>query len=218
MGVYLGLNRSMPLPSLKRLPGYLRVLQRLASRGQESVSCTQIAGELDLDPTQVRKDLAATGIVGKPRVGYQVKELASVVESFLGWNNVSDAFLAGAGNLGSALVNYDAFSDCGLNIVAVFDVDPGKIGTRLNGREVFALERMRELARRMRIKVGINAVPAAHSQHVVDQMIAGGIRAIWNFAPVKLEVPETILVENVSLSASWAVLSARLREGRGLEG
>jgi redox-sensing transcriptional repressor len=165
-----------------------------------------------LDPTQVRKDLAATGIVGKPRVGYQIKELIATVESFLGWSNNSDAFLVGAGHLGAALMKYAGFNAWGLNIIAAFDVDETKVGTQLNGRKVFHLDKMPDLARRMRIKIGINTAPASAAQDVVDRMMAGGIQAIWNFAPAKLTVPDGVIVENVSLSSSWAVLSAKFNE------
>src|SRR5512135_127531 len=113
-------SKSMPLPSIRRLPLYLRFLKQLRSRGREVVSCTHISRELGLVSTQVRKDLAMTGIVGKPKVGYDVPALVSAIEGFLGWNNSRDAFVVGVGGLGSALMGYEGFTQYGLNIVAGF--------------------------------------------------------------------------------------------------
>ena len=112
-----------PLPSVRRLPTYLRLLNELQARGRDVVSCTHIADELGLVSVQVRKDLAVTGIVGKPKVGYQIPELIVAIETFLGWNNTKDAFLVGAGSLGAALLGYEGFKDFNLNVLAGFDVD-----------------------------------------------------------------------------------------------
>jgi len=201
-----------PLPSVRRLPAYLRFLQTLKAHGRDGVSCTHIAEELGLVSTQVRKDLAVTGIVGKPKVGYSVPELISAIEEFLGWNNTTDAFLGGAGSLGSALLGYGGFQEYGLNIVAAFDVDPAKIGLSIHGREVFPLEKLHDLALRMHVLIGILTVPATAAQDVATYMVLSGIRAIWNYTPVKLEVPESVVVEDVKLASSLAVLSSRLAE------
>jgi redox-sensing transcriptional repressor len=202
----------VPLPTVRRLPGYLLFLKSLKARGREVVSCTHIADELDLTSIQVRKDLAVTGIVGKPRIGYAVNELIDAVEDFLGWKNTSDAFLVGAGSLGSALLGYGGFQDAGLNLVAAFDVDPSKIGTQIHGREVLALDRLHDLASRMHVLIGVLTVPAAAAQDAATQMVMAGMRAIWNYTPVTLEVPEGVIVEDVKLTASLAVLSSRLAD------
>lgn len=200
----------VPLPTIRRMPGYLRFLRALKARGREVVSCTHIADELTLTSIQVRKDLALTGIVGKPRVGYYVPELIGAIEDFLGWKNTSDAFLVGAGSLGRALLGYDGFQEAGLNLVAAFDVDPAKIGTTIHGREVLALERMHDLASRMHVLIGVLTVPAAAAQDVATLMVMAGMRAIWNYTPVQLEVPESVIVEDVKLTSSLAVLCSRL--------
>jgi redox-sensing transcriptional repressor len=200
----------VPLPTIRRLPGYLRFLRTLKARGREVVSCTHIADELTLTSIQVRKDLALTGIVGKPRVGYDVPELIDAIEEFLGWKNTSDAFLVGAGSLGRALLGYDGFQEAGLNLVAAFDVDTAKIGTQIHGREVLALERMHDLAMRMHVLIGVLTVPAAAAQDVATMMVMAGMRAIWNYTPVKLEVPDNVIVEDVKLTSSLAVLCSRL--------
>src|ERR1700748_1133508 len=113
--------RNIPEASLRRLPIYHRLLQALMLTGVANVSCTTIAAALDLDSTQVRKDIEATGIVGKPKVGYSLVVLARWIEHFLGWNNTNEAFLAGAGSLGSALLGYEKFRQLGFNLVAAFD-------------------------------------------------------------------------------------------------
>jgi redox-sensing transcriptional repressor len=204
--------KAAPLPSVRRLPAYLRFLQLLRARGRDVVSCTHIGEELGLLSTQVRKDLAVTGIVGKPKVGYNIPELINAIEDFLGWNNTSDAFLVGAGSLGSALLGYGGFKEYGLNIVAGFDINPAKVGTTIHDREIFPLEKFHELAMRMHVLIGILAVPASAAQDAANLMVLSGIRAIWNYTPVQLEVPDTVVVEDVKLAASLAVLSSRLAE------
>ena len=198
--------------TLRRLPSYLHVLQTLADRGRGVVSCSHIGEILHLDPTQVRKDLEATGIVGRPKVGYEIPALVEAIRGFLGWNNAKDAFLVGVGHLGTSLLGYQRFASCGVNIVAAFDAEPTKVGTIVHGRNVFPMEKLTDLARRMHIHIGILTVPATAAQDVADQMVAGGIQAIWNFAPAALQLPQEIIVQNENLYPGLAVLSNRLAE------
>lgn len=202
--------KSFPQPSVRRLPGYLRLLRQLKEEGHGQVSCTHIAGELDLDSTQVRKDLALTGITGKPRVGYELSSLIEAIEVFLGWNKATDAFLVGAGSLGRALMGYENFSRCGLNIVAAFDVAEEKMGKSIYGRLVYPMEEMPALAQQMGIVLGILTVPGATAQQAAETMVKSGIQGIWNFAPVKLDLPAAISVENVELVSGLAVLTLKL--------
>ena len=130
----------IPEASLRRLPIYYRSLQQMMIAGVAQVSCADLARVLGLDPTQVRKDIEMTGIVGKPRVGYPLGELVRWIENFLGWNRPKEAVLVGAGSLGSALLGYEKFRSHGMKIVAAFDVDPEKIGQRIHGREVQPLD------------------------------------------------------------------------------
>jgi len=197
-------------PTLRRLPLYLHHLRELASEAPAFISCTDIGRHLNLDPTQVRKDLEVTGIVGKPRVGYIVAELIQKIEDFLGWNNLNEAFLVGAGNLGMALLGYDRLRHYGVSIIAAFDTDDAKVGTTIYGKQVLPLEKLSDLARRMHVQIGIITVPGAAAQSVADLMVKGGIRAIWNFAPVTLRVPEEIIVQNEELYYSLASLSSKL--------
>lgn len=202
--------RGIPEPSLRRLPSYCQLLKRIACEESELISCTRIGQELNLDPTQVRKDIAFTGIVGKPKIGYNIRELHDAIETFLGWKNVRDTFLVGAGNLGSALLGYRPFEQYGVRIVAAFDVDPCKIGTTVHGKEVFGIEKLPDLASRLHIRLGILTTPAEVAQQVTEVMVASGIRGIWNFAPVGLNVPADVIVQSENLFSSLSVLSSRL--------
>ena len=204
------LLKTVSEPTLRRLPLYHRFLKELQVTQREFVSCTGIGMELDLDPTQIRKDLEAVGIVGRPRIGYVLTQVIDQLEQFLGWNNVNDAFLVGAGSMGSALLGYRKFEQCGLKVVAAFDLDASKIGTRIHGKHVLPLEKLPNLARRMHILIGIITVPAMEAQAVADLMVEGGIRAIWNFAPIRLRTPEHVIVHNEDLYCSLASLSQKL--------
>ena len=208
---------SAPLPTLKRLPRYLHILQDLKSKGIKRVSTTIIAEELGIDSIQVRKDLSATGIVGKPKIGFELDELLNHIIHFLNWDNMTDAFLVGLGGLGKAILGYDNFKNYGLNIVAAFDNDPELIGTKVHCVGVFDVEKIEDLAKRMKINIGVLTVPTSVAQEVADKMVAGGIRAIWNFAPVKLKLPDKIIVENVFLSQSLGVLTHRLAQLKNTE-
>ncbi len=204
--------KTAPLPSVRRLPTYLRFLHQLQAKGRDVVSCTHIADDLGLVSVQVRKDLAVTGIVGKPRIGYHIPELIAAIEGFLGWNNTKDAFLVGAGSLGAALLGFDGFKEFHLNVLAGFDVDSAKIGKPIHGKDIFAMEKLPNLVQRMHVLIGILTVPAAAAQEAADVMVRSGMRAIWNYTPVHLHVPDSVVVEDVKLAASLAVLSNRLAE------
>ncbi len=169
-----------------------------------------IANELSLDSTQVRKDIQHTKIVGKPKTGFDVDSLIEAIITCLNWNRFENAFLVGAGSLGTAMLGYKQFKEYGLNIVAAFDTDKSKIGTKIHDVEVLHIERMAVLAQLMKIHVGVLTVPAKVAQESVDLMIKGGIVAIWNFVPAKLKVPKHVIVENAQFTQSLAVLTRKL--------
>jgi redox-sensing transcriptional repressor len=200
----------IPQASLRRLPLYHHYLVEMQAKGITRVSTSVIGRELNLVPVQVRKDLQYTGIVGKPKTGYEVGELIQSIELFLGWNNVNEAFLVGAGNLGTALLGHERFSRFGLRIVAAFDTDPSKIGTWIHDKAVLPLDKLPDLAQRMGVHLGILTAPAEVAQTIADRMVEAGIQAIWNFAPVRLRVPERIFVHNEDLYSSLASLSWKL--------
>jgi redox-sensing transcriptional repressor len=208
--VELEKERVGSLATVRRLPAYLHLLKQLNADGREFVSSTHIGRDLKLQPDQVRKDIASTGIVGKPKSGYHVPALIHAIETFLRWDNNTDAFLAGVGNLGSALLGYKGFEDYGLSIVSAFDSSPAKVGKVSHGRQILHMSKLRNLAERMHIHLGIIAVPAESAQEVADAMASAGIAAIWNFSPAGLNLPENVIVENIDLASSLAVLSRKL--------
>ncbi len=203
-------DRTYPAPSIRRLPLYLSFLRQLRNEKVEVVSSTRIADELGLTGIQVRKDLAMTGIVGRPKIGRSINELIEHIESFLGWNAPRLAFLVGVGHLGTALLGYKGFEQENLNIVASFDNSPEKIGATILGRPTYALTDFAKKAREMNVKCAVLTVPAAYAQEVANMMVEAGIRGIWNFAPIQLFAPNGVVVENVSLSSSLAVLSQKM--------
>ena len=158
--------RTIPEASLRRLPIYYRFLQKMVIDGVVRVSCADLARGLGLDPTQVRKDIEMTGIVGKPRFGYPLVDLVRWIENFLGWNRPKGAVLVGAGSLGSALLGYEKFRIHGMELVAAFDIDSGKIGQRIHGKEVQPLMFLPDFVRRSQILLGLIATPAEAAQSV----------------------------------------------------
>lgn len=209
--------RNLPTPSVQRLPVYLRLLKEARNRGDDVVSCTRIAEEFGQLSVQVRKDLAITGVSGRPKVGYRVDELIEAIESFLGWDVKTTAFLVGVGNLGRAILNYEGFVEHGLDVVAAFDANPALFGQEINGRLVRPLDQIASTAERLRreegrtVEMGIVTVPARAAQQVADKLVGIGVRAVWNYAPVRLDLPSDVVYEEVKLSASFAVLTNRLR-------
>lgn len=207
----MSISQGVPEPTLRRLPSYCHVLRRLSREGVAAISCSRIGRELNLDPTQVRKDLAYTGVTGRPKVGYDTETLLQCVENFLGWNNTRDAVLVGAGSLGTALLGYKPMDQNGVKIVAAFDAAPEKAHTLIHDVRVLPMEKFVNLVKRMRIHVGILTVPAESAQAACDLMVLAGVRAIWNFAPVALKIPDDVVVQNENLFSSLAVLSSRLQ-------
>ena len=203
---------SMPEPTLRRMPSYLSYVKFLFNNGRDVVSAPLIANFLKLDSTLVAKDLASIGAIGRPRVGYDILKLIDTIEIAIGWRNVHDAFLIGAGNLGAALMGYNGFQDCGFNIVAAFDSNPQKVGTSIHGKPIFALDRLKDLISRMKIQIGIIATPADQAQKIADLLIEGGIKAIWNFANVQLDVPDEVILQNNSFYTCISIIKTRLSE------
>ena len=199
-------------PTLRRLPTYLGLIDKIDCSKLQYVSTTFFAEELSIQSIQVRKDLAVTGIIGKPKLGYDVKELKGKLRSFLGWDDTDNAFLIGAGNLGRALIGYKDFNGLGLKIIAAFDTDKRLIGSRISGIDILPVEKLQGLIRRMHINIGIITVPEVAAQDIADLMVQGGMKAIWNFTKATLNVPENIIVENVRFASSLSVLKNRLRE------
>lgn len=204
-------NKKIPEPTLRRLPVYYHYIRKfLQDNKDDFISCTQIARELHLIPIQVRKDLEYTAAQGRPKVGYSVPDLLRSIEYFLGWNNTTEAILVGCGHLGSAFLGYNGFKDYGLNVIAAFDSDLEKVGKKISGKSIYSVKVMPKIIKRMNIKIGILAVPGEVAQGLADLMVQAGIRAIWNFAPVKINASKEVIIQHENLASSLAVLSKRL--------
>lgn len=207
--------KSISTQTLQRLPLYLNYLKRLPRDGTAHISATAIAQALDLNDVQVRKDLASVSTGGRPKVGYVTAELIGDLEAFLGYDNPNSAVLVGAGNLGRALLSYEALSGYGLEIVAAFDVNEALFGASVSGKKVLPMAKMKDLCARMKIKTGIITVPVREAQKVCDQMINSGILAIWNFAPVHLQTPENVMVKNENPAPALTALFRHLSGSSG---
>lgn len=198
---------NFPLPTIRRYPIYLRAIKSMIAAGELHISSAVLADMLGLDPVLTRKDLAMAGVPGKPRRGYPSRELCEAINRSLGWDNATDAVLIGAGSLGMALLGYSGFEEQNLSIVAAFDSNPAKISKKFHGVKVRPMEDLARLVRRLQVKIGILTVPNAAAQECADLLVAAGIKGIWNFSPIQLELPESVLVQNVDLAQSLGVLS-----------
>ena len=210
-------EQTIPIPSVKRLPSYLRIVRQAKENGEKSISATRLASELSLKPIQVRKDLASTGVEGRPKTGFPIDELIVSITHALGWDNSTDALIIGAGNLGSAIAAYDGFSAYGLRIVAIFDKDEGKVGRRIGSLEVQPMETINGYIKSHAVTIAVIAVPASQAQATADMLVKCGIRAIWNFAPKDLKLPDDVVAQRTDLATSFAVLSVKLRKKYGDE-
>ena len=195
---------------LKRLPGYLAYLKNIPETASPHISATALANALGMGEVQVRKDLAMVSDGGRPKIGYLREALIDDIEQFLGYDNTTDAVLIGAGKLGQALMGYKGFDEYGLNILAAFDRTP-KMEKTDEGKPVYPITKLPQFCRTHKVLMGIITVPAESAQEVADQLIEGGIKAIWNFAPIHLDVPSNILVQNENMATSLAVLSVHLQ-------
>ena len=195
---------------LKRLPGYVSYLKSMPDTGSPYISATALANALGMGEVQVRKDLAMVSDGGRPKIGYLRESLIEDIEQFLGYDNTTDAVMIGAGKLGQALLDYVGFEEYGLNILAAFDIAPKSDFTD-EGKPILHIDKLESFCKSHKVLMGIITVPAKHAQEVCDSLIKCGIKAIWNFAPVHLEVPGNILVQNENMATSLAVLSMHLQ-------
>ncbi len=199
--------KGLRLPTIRRFPKYLRVLWEFSSHGREVVSSDKIAHKLNLDPITVRKDLAFTGILGKPRVGYTIADLIEGIEKIINSQSQTNVYLFGAGNLGTALLGYGGFKKHGYNLIAAFDSDPAKIGIKLHDKPVYGISHIREVVEISDHDIAVLCVPENVAQETADIIIEAGIKSIWNFTSNELKVPESVTVLTEDLASSLAVLS-----------
>ena len=199
-----------PEPTLRRLPWYLSNIKLMKEKGEQYVSSTQISKEINIDASQIAKDLSYVNISGRTRVGYNIDALIEVLESFLGFTNMHKAFLFGVGSLGAALLRDSGLHHFGLEIVAAFDVNPELVGKDLNGIPIFHSDDFETKMKEYDVNIGVLTVPINIAQEITNKMVDGGIKAVWNFTPFRIRVPENIVVQNTSLYAHLAVMFNRL--------
>lgn len=200
----------LPEPTLRRLPWYLAYVTMLKSEGVEYVSSTRIADELSVDASQIAKDLSFINIKGKTRIGYEVASLKDALRQFLGFCDRHNAVMVGVGSLGAALMQDSGLQRYGLNIVAGIDTNHDLEGCRIADIPVFAPDRLAGLVSSLGITIGIVAVPVESAQTVADSLVAAGVKALWNFTPTRIRVPQEVVIANTSIYSHLAVMYNRL--------
>jgi redox-sensing transcriptional repressor len=205
-------SESFPNPAVRRLSLYLRQLESFKRKEQKTISSKQLGESLHLTDAQVRKDLANFGQFGHPGIGYRVDELISEVKHILGTDRTWNVLLVGAGNLGRALMAYRGFDAKGFKLVAVFDNDAAKAGTRVGDFVIHPLTNLEAVVRAEKIRLGIMAVPSETAQDVADRLVAAGVRGLLNFAPVSIQVPGDVALNAVDLAVQLEQLSFQVND------
>ncbi len=199
-------KKNISMAVIKRLPKYHRYLQELMKNDVDRISSKELGEKIGFTASQIRQDLNCFGDFGQQGYGYNVRELYNQIVSILGLDQNYKTIMVGAGNIGQAIANYASFVRLGIELVGIFDVNPKVIGTKIRDIEIEAESNLREYLKNNSIDIGIICVPKINAQRVCDELIAGGIKGIWNFAPVDLIVPDDVKVENVHLSESLSTL------------
>ena len=202
----------LPEPTLRRLPWYLAYVKMLDNQHIEYVSSTQIAKEINVDASQIAKDLSFLNIKGKTRIGYEVHSLVRELVDFLGFKRKHNAFMIGAGSLGAALMQDVGLSQYGLNIVAGFDINPELVGTSICGIPVYSLDELQRCQQQFNVSIAVLAVPVEHAQEAANTAIESGLKAIWNFTPYRIKAPSDIVIQNTSIYAHLALMYYRMEE------
>ena len=200
----------LPEPTIRRLPWYLSYVRMLDNLHVEYVSSTQISKELNVQSSQIAKDLSFLNIRGKTRIGYEVHSLVTELEDFLGFNRHHDAVVIGTGSLGTALMQDHGLEHYGLNIVAGFDVRQDVIGQRMGGILVHDIKDLAAWQREHGVSIAILTVPVERAQETADLVIASGMTAIWNFTPYRIKAPDDVVIANTSIYAHLAIIYNRM--------
>lgn len=197
---------------IRRLPKYHRYLEELHEKGVERISSNELSQLIGFTASQIRQDLNNFGGFGQQGYGYNVKDLQNELSKILGLNRVYNAVVIGAGNLGQALSNYKGFEDVGFKILALADVDKEVVGTEIHDKKVIDFDDLKSFIKEQDVHIGIITVPKEQAQKVADTLVESGVKGIWNFAPVDIEVPNHVIIENVRLNDSLFVLSYFIKE------
>ncbi len=209
-------SRGIPEPTLRRLPWYLAFVKLAYAGGERQVSSTNIARGVGVEPSLVAKDLSYVDLQGRTRVGYQSQTLISVLEEFLGFTETHRACIVGVGSLGGALLADRGLRQFGLDIVAGFDINPDLVGTHVAEMPVYDVSQLEERMIADDVSIAILTVPTKQAQPMADRLSEIGFRAIWNFTPVRIRVPEHVVVQNTSMYAHLALIFTRMRQVEGV--
>lgn len=202
--------KKTPKTTIERLPVYYRTLEELKRQDVKVISSKKLGEKIGIPSTQVRKDLSYYGEFGRRGVGYEISVLLKNLKKILGLNQDWEIVAVGAGNLGRALINYKGFKKLNLNINYVFDANDKKIGQSFGDIKINAIEEMTEIVKKNKIKIAILAVPGKVAQNIAEDLVEVGVKAIWNFAPVHLKLPEEVKVRNEDLSTGLISLTYHL--------
>jgi len=196
--------------TVRRLALYLRFLEQSAAQGLTTISSADLAQRGGTTPAQVRKDLSFFGSFGKRGLGYSVPELAGRIRDILGLKRKHRVVLVGAGKMGGALLHYQGFRQHGFDVAAIYDRDPKKVGSRWNGLVVRDIRHMEVDLKKEPVEIAILVTPAEAAQEVADRLVRAGVKAILNFAPVQLHVPQDVAVQTVNMALELETLSFAL--------
>ncbi|NLX64592.1 MAG: redox-sensing transcriptional repressor Rex [Clostridiaceae bacterium] len=208
----MGEDKKISMAVIRRLPRYFRYLSDLMQLDIKRISSKELSERMHITASQIRQDLNCFGGFGQQGYGYNVEYLYNEISKILGTDKRFTCIIVGAGNMGNALANYENFRRRGFDIIAIFDVDEKKIGTKINGIEVYSNDKLPEFTANNKVDIAILTVPNKKVIDVAKQITSLGIKAIWNFSPTDLRLGDDVVVENVHLSDSLMVLGYRLRE------
>lgn len=205
-------KKTVSMAVIKRLPKYHRYLKELMRNDVDRISSKELGEKIGFTASQIRQDLNNFGDFGQQGYGYNVKELYKQISLILGLNKDYRAVIIGAGNIGQAIANYGRFSESGLSIESIFDANPKLVGMKIRDIEIREIDTLKNYLDENQIDIGVICVPRINAQKVCDVLVKGGVKGIWNFAPVDLVVTSDIKVENVHLSESLLTLVYLMKE------
>lgn len=203
---------------VRRLPKYQRYLSELINNDVDKISSKELSAKIGFTASQIRQDLSNFGDFGQQGYGYNVKELYKEICRILGLDMIYSTIIVGAGNIGQAIANYTNFETIGFKLQAMFDINPKLVGLKIRNIEIYDIDTLEDYLKNNKIDIGIICTPREKAQKVADSIVNGGVKAIWNFAPVDLALPEGVVSENVHLSESLSTLTYKMHEPELLSG
>ena len=205
-------SKNISMAVIRRLPKYYRYLGDLLSKDIQRISSKELSDIIGFTASQIRQDLNNFGGFGQQGYGYNIEDLHNEIGKILGLNKSYNAVLVGAGNLGQAIANYTGFKNARFEIKSLFDANPKLIGLNIRDFEILDSDILEEYIKENNIDIGILCVPKNGAQQLADRLVGAGVKGIWNFAPVDLNVSKDVIVENVNLTESLFTLSYLMKE------